>query len=287
MSETIHFLNPESFPSTTLTAQQLQQIQEVARERLRQKPRLDVLAEKLLQFRSNPSAQIALQKLEERGSLRYLSNEGLACLEGDMARWLYWAESNQGSELLFRSRSGTIKSVSVNAFLNEPERHGVPAHSPGYLSVELESGYSVIAEVAACERSAVLQQFNEVRQFHPLASDRPLHEILLDKLVGDGHLQYLSATGRAGLNLKLLKYLDYAVNIRPGSEAVYIHSDGGVRGLGLEELLAQPEKLAQVIAPLYLAIEVGQRSVLIDTQNCTPTAIANCVQQAQALAQTP
>jgi hypothetical protein len=272
MSETIHFLNPESFPSTTLTAQQLQQIQEVARERLRQKPRLDVLAEKLLQFRSNPSAQIALQKLEERGSLRYLSNEGLACLEGDMARWLYWAESNQGSELLFRSRSGTIKSVSVNAFLNEPERHGVPAHSPGYLSVELESGYSVIAEVAACERSAVLQ---------------PLHEILLDKLVGDGHLQHLSATGRAGLNLKLLKYLDYAVNIRPGSEAVYIHSDGGVRGLGLEELLAQPEKLAQVIAPLYLAIEVGQRSVLIDTQNCTPTAIAKCVQQAQALAQTP
>jgi hypothetical protein len=145
----------------------------------------------------------------------------------------------------------------------------------------------VIAEVSTCERSAVLQQFQQIRQLHPLASDRPLYEILLDKLVGDGHLQYLSLAGRENLTLKLLKYLDYAVNIRPGSEAVYLHHDGGIRGLGLEELLAQPEKLQQVVAPLYLAIEVGTRSVLIDTQDCSLQAINACVHQAQQRAQTP
>ena len=99
----------------------------------------------------------------------------------------------------------------------------------------------------------------------------------------DGHLGYLSKEGMQHLSLKLLKYLDYAVSIRPGSEVIYRATNGFIHGDTLDKLLERPELFADVPKPLYLAIETGAFSVVFDSPDHQPETIHRLIQKAQAM----
>lgn len=100
----------------------------------------------------------------------------------------------------------------------------------------------------------------------------------------DGHLAFLSREGIKHLSLKLLKYLDYAVNIRSGSEVIYHTNHGFIHGDSLEKLLRYPDRFEGVLKPLYLTIETGEMSVIFDTQDHRPAAIYKLMAKAEQLA---
>lgn len=127
--------------------------------------------------------------------------------------------------------------------------------------------------LSACSRDSLLTLLETAQQNLPLTTDRPLRERILEKLRQTGHLSYLSRDGLDHLTGKLVKYLDYAVNLRPGSEIIYFNDKGHVQGDALEKVLQKPEKFAKVARPVYLAIEVDEHSVLFDTHDVSPSNI--------------
>ena len=232
----------------------------------------------------DPVAQRALHKLEERGSLDMLSPAGRAHLTPQIAKWLYWAESHQGSELVYQSESGLFKALPLNSFYDFPERYEAQIQQGAFLSLELEDGHSRVLWLAPCTRADIARSVETVRQTLPPASERPLQERMLEKMRQDGHLGFLSKEGMQHLSLKLLKYLDYAVSIRPGSEVIYRTTNGFIHGDTLDKLLARPELFAEVPKPLYLTIETGAISVIFDTADHQPETIHRLIRKAEQMA---
>ncbi|PIQ24653.1 hypothetical protein COW36_10960 [bacterium (Candidatus Blackallbacteria) CG17_big_fil_post_rev_8_21_14_2_50_48_46] len=231
------------------------------------------------------AAKIALKKLEERGSLELLDENSRNQLEPQFIKWLYWAESHQGSEIIFKTETGLVKGIPLNSFYDFPERYERKIQQGAFISLEMEDGRSLILYLNQCTRENLNLQIEAARQSIPLTTERPLQERILEKMKQDGHLGFLSKEGMKHLSLKLLKYLDYAVNIRPGSEVIYRSANGFVHGDALEKLLERPELFEEVPKPLYLAIEVGEISVIFDTQDPQPGTIHQLIAKAQDLAE--
>lgn len=231
------------------------------------------------------AACIALKKLEERGSLELLDETSRNLLEPQIVKWLYWAESHQGSEIIYKTDTGMVKGIPLNSFFDFPERYEARIQQGAFVSLELQDGRSLVLHLYPFHRENLNRQIEAARQSLPIANERPLQERMLEKMRQDGHLDFLSKEGMKHLSLKLLKYLDYAVSIRPGSEVIYHSSNGFIHGDTLDKLLERPELFAEVPKPLYLTIEVGDISVIFDTQDHQPATIHKLMAKAQQLAE--
>lgn len=238
----------------------------------------------LQRFQQDPSGPSVLLTLHERGSLAYLTAEGFEMLTPELAEWLLRAESHEGSELIYLNEKDKVRGIPLNSFFNFPKRYADKMPKGAYVSAELEDGRSVILYVCPSEREQMLQTLEAAKKMFPLTTDRPLRERILDKLQEDGHLSYLSREGLNKLNGKLIKYLEYAVNVRPGSEIIYFAENGHVYGDALDKVLKKPEKFANVTRPVYLAIEVDQKSVIFDTHDTTPANVWHLMKKARQIA---
>jgi hypothetical protein len=231
------------------------------------------------------AAQIARQKLEERGSLDLLNESGHGALEPAVVKWLYWAESHQGSEIIYKTETDLVKGIPLNSFFDFPERYEAKIQQGAYVSLELEDGHSLVIYIQNCTRENLSQQIEAAKQSVSVTTKRPLQERMLEKLKEDGHLGFMSKEGISQLSVKLLKYIDYAVNIRPGSEVIYRAANGMVHGDTLEKLLERPELFEDIPKPVYLAIEVGDISVIFDTHDPQPATIHALMEKAQRMAE--
>lgn len=234
---------------------------------------------------SDTGAASGLRTLLERGSLAYLEPDGYAQLTPELVRWLLKAESHEGSELLYLTSEQKVRLLTLSAFFNYPEHYQGRMQQGAFLSVELENGASVVLYLQNCSKEEVLNTLESARQNLPLTQLRPLNERLLEKLQQQGHLSYLSREGRQHLNPKLMKYLDYAVNVRPGSELIYQSDNGFVNGEALEEVIQEPEKYAHLQGPFYLTLEVGTRSVIFDTLDLSRSNLWHLKKKADQIAQ--
>lgn len=219
---------------------------------------------------TDPGALRALRSLAERGSLAQLSAAGFERLDAELVHWLLRAESHAGSELIYLDEDRRARGLPLGSFFDFPERYVAKIPADLFISAETAAGSSVVLHVPVCSREAVLAALESARQQTGLSSDRPLRERILDQLTEAGHLSCLSAEGLARLDANLVKYLDYAVNVRPGSELIYSLPDGEIRADALEIALKQPEAFSQVERPAFLAIEVDDQSVLFDTHDLSP-----------------
>lgn len=231
------------------------------------------------------AAQVAKQKLQERGSLDFLNESGHGALEPGVVKWLYWAESHQGSAIIYKTETGLVKGIPLNSFYDFPERYEAKIQQGAYISLELEDGRSLVIYLQNCTRENLNDQIAAAKQNVPVTTERPLQDRILEKLKEDGHLGFMSKEGIRQLSIKLLKYLDYAVNIRPGSEVIYRSANGLVHGDTLEKLLERPELFEDVPKPLYLALEVGDFSVIFDTHDPQPATVHALMEKAQKLAE--
>ncbi len=228
-----------------------------------------------------PQALAILDTLEERGSLNYLSEQGFSALTIPLARWLLRAESHEGSELVYVTGEQKVRALPLNSYFNFPERYKEQMPAGAYLSAEMRNGNSVVFYLPHCAREQVLEKLEWASQKFPLTTDRPLRERILDKLQSQGHLSYLSKKGLENLDSKLVKYLDYAANTRPGSEIIYRSENGYVNGDDIEKVMKRPEKFADVPMPVYLAIEVDEQSVIFDTSEVTASNIWHLMKKAR------
>ena len=225
--------------------------------------------------------QTILQTLKERGSLNSLSEDGFKALTPALANWLLRAESHAGSELVYTNPEGKTRALPLNSFFNFPDRYEKQMPRGAYLSAEMKNGQSVIVYVHNCARQSVLEALENTHKETPLTTTRPLRERSLDKLQEQGHLSYLSKQGLNNLDSKLIKYLDYAANVRPGSEIIYRSDTGYVNGDDIEKVIQRPEKFADLPRPVYLAIEVEDQSVIFDTHEVTPSNIWHLMKKAR------
>lgn len=239
--------------------------------------------ELLKRLAAEPQGQHALQMLHERGSLAYLAESDYARLTSDLLSWLLKAESHQGSELVFLTESGAVRTIPLGSYFDFPEHYAQRMPEGAFLSAEQEDGTSCILYLETLVREQVLERLDIARRNLNLITQRPLQERILDKLKAKGHLSYLSREGLQALTPRLIKYLDYAVNLRPGSELIYLDAAGHVHGKGLESVFQQPEALKELPGPFYLAIEVGDCSVVFDTQDLSPTHIWRLKKRAEQL----
>lgn len=214
-----------------------------------------------------------LKTLSERGSLMHMNETGFSALTPSLAQWLLRAESHAGSELVFMNPENKVRALPLNSYFNYPDRYSVQMPNGAYLSAEMKNGQSLVTYLPNCERQRVLEELERIDQQTPLSTTRPLRERILDKLRSQGHLSYLSKQGLENLDSKLIKYLDYAANVRPGSEIIYRSDTGYVNGDDIEKVIRRPEKFAELPRPVYLAIEVDDQSVIFDTHEVTPTNI--------------
>lgn len=233
----------------------------------------------------DPPGQHALRILHERGSLAHLSPEGYARLNGELLRWLLRAESHQGAELVFRTETGAGRAIPLGSYFNFPEHYAQRMPEGAFVSAEREDGSSCILYLETLVRETVIERLEAACRSLNVQVTRPLQELILDKLKAKGHLSYLSREGLQQLTPKLLKYLDYAVNIRPGSELIYLDAYGHVHGKGLEVVFQEPNRLKNLVGPFYLAIEVGPFSVVFDTQDISPTHVWRLKKRAEQLSQ--
>lgn len=219
---------------------------------------------------NNPAALRALMNLRSRGSLDHLCSQGFEQLTPDLIHWLLRAESHAGSEIIYRVE-GRTRGVPLGSFFDFPEHYAAKIPTGAYVSAETRSGTSIVLYVEPCTREEVLRRLEAAQQEIPLNTDRTLRERILENLRMAGHLSCLSAEGLAALDVRMVKYLDYAVNVRPGSELIYFLPDGEVRADALELALQHPETFADVARPVFLAIEIDDQSVLFDTHDLSPT----------------
>lgn len=220
-------------------------------------------------FAQDDGALRALDSLAERGSLEHLAAAGYEALSGDLLLWLLRAESHAGSEVVYRSED-KVRGIPLGSFFDFPERYEPKMTAGAYLSAELDNGRSVVLYVSPCTRAALLGLLERAQQALPLSTDLPLRERIQEKLRAAGHLSCLSAEGLGLLDAHLVKYLDYAVNVNPGSELIYERSDGEVVAEALELALREPERFRDVPRPVFLAIEISGQSVVFDTQDISP-----------------
>lgn len=238
----------------------------------------------LKRLATDPQGQHALQILHERGSLAYLSEADYARLNGDLLCWLLKAESHQGSELVFLTEGGAVRTIPLGSYFDFPAHYAERMPQGAFLSAEQADGTSCILFLETLDREQVLERLELARRNLNLSVQRPLQERILDKLKARGHLSYLSREGLQALTPRLLKYLDYAVNLRPGSELIYLDAEGHVHGKGLESVFQQPERMKALTGPFYLAIEVGSCSVVFDTQDLSPANVWRLRKRAEQLA---
>ena len=149
----------------------------------------------------------------------------------------------------------------------------------------MKNGQSRISYLPQCDREGVLEALERIDQETPLSTTRTLRERILDKLRTQGHLSYLSQQGLENLDSKLIKYLDYSANVRPGSEIIYRSDTGYVNGDDIEKVIRRPEKFVDLPRPVYLAIEVDEHSVIFDTCEVTPTNIWHLMKKARQVIQ--
>lgn len=230
---------------------------------------------------SDEQALNILKSLSERGSLEHMNTEGFQALTPALAQWLLRAESHAGSELVYVNGDHKVRALPLNSYFNFPDRYTRQMPQGTYLSAEMKNGQSIVTYLPNCERKAVLDELERIDKQTPLSTTRPLRERILDKLRAQGHLSYLSKQGLENLDSKLIKYLDYAANIRPGSEIIYRSDTGYVNGDDIEKVIRRPEKFADLPRPVYLAIEVDDQSVIFDTHEVTPTNIWHLMKKAR------
>lgn len=237
------------------------------KKRLEGQPALIDCQQRLAQ---DTAALRAFETLRERGSLDHLPEQGYAALSADIVHWLLRAESHAGSEIVYLTEEGKVRGMPVGSFFNFPERYAARIRAGAFISAEMASGGSVVLYVQSGERDVVLAQLEAAQQALPLTTDQPLRVRIQEKLRLDGHLSCLSAEGLGLLNAKLVKYLDYAVNVRPGSEVIYVLPTGEVQTEALELVMRQPEAFADMPKPAFLAIDIDEQSVLFDTHDLSP-----------------
>jgi len=237
----------------------------------------------LQRIQAEPRAQLALATLAERGSLAHLSAEGFQQLTAALILWLLQAESHEGSEIVYRTEDDKVRGMPIGSYFDFPDYYDQRMPHGAFLSAELEDGMSVVLYLENTARERVLEMLEAAQRTLPFHASRPLREQILDKLQAHGHLSYLSKEGLDRLQPKLLKYLDYAVNTRAGSEIIYFTSEGAIKSEGLEEVFKRPEAFAEVLRPVYLAIEVGTRSVVFDTQDLSPANLWRLKKKAEKI----
>jgi len=225
----------------------------------------------------------AMETLVQRDSLSQLSEEGFAKLTPAIVKWLLRAESHEGSELVYTSHEGRARVLPLNSYFDFPDKYADKMPEGAFLSVELSTGSSLVLYMPHCDRESTLRTLEAAENMYSLTTDRPLRERILAKLETDGHLSYLSQDGLKNLNAKLVKYLDYAVNVRPGSEIIYFSPRGFVNGDALEKVSQNPAKFDDVPKPVYLAIEVAEQSVIFDTHDVTPANIWHLMKKARQI----
>ena len=231
------------------------------------------------------SASAALRTLKERGCLDYLSAEAYQYLNPEMVRWLVKAESHEGSEILYLTSDGKVRILTLSAYYNYPERYAERMRYGAFISAELEDGNSVALFVHECNKEIIDKLLEGLQKNLPLSTSRPMQERILETLTRQGHLSYLSREGLQHLNTKLMKYLDYAVNVRPGSEVIYQGESGHVNGDALEDVMRYPEKYTHLTGPFYLTLEVGDRSIIFDTQDLSQRNIWHLKKKADSIAE--
>lgn len=219
---------------------------------------------------NDPGVLRALLTLRERGSLNYLNQEGFAFLSAELVHWLLRAESHAGSEIIYAPEDGKARGIPLGSFFDFPERYSAKIQAGALVSAEMANGTSIALYVHPCTREEVLRLLEQAQQDLPLSTDRPLRERIMENLRQSGHLSCLSADGLNHLDARMVKYLDYAVNVRPGSELIYALADGEVTAEPLEKVLQNPEKYADIQRPVYVAIDIDDQSVLFDTHDISP-----------------
>lgn len=225
----------------------------------------------------------SLAALAQRDSLSHLSQEGFAHLTPAIVKWLLRVESHEGSELVYVSSEGRARALPLNSFFDFPDKYQHKMPEGAFLSAELRSGQSLVLYLPRCDKESTLRLLEAANNSFSLTTDRPLRERILEKLEQDGHLSYLSQDGLKHLTAKLVKYLDYAVNVRPGSEIIYFSERGFVNGDALEKVAQNPAKFAHLAQPVYLAIEVDDQSVIFDTREVSPTNIWYLMKKARQI----
>lgn len=235
------------------------------------KQQLDTPADRYREKLAGDQAALrAYDTLLTRGSLAHLSPEGFDALTAEIIHWLVRAESHAGSELVYLTEEGKVRGLPIGSFFDFPERYAARMQAGAYISAEMAGGGSVVLFTQSGEREQVLAQLEAAQQALPLTTDRPLRERIQEKLRQDGHLSCLSAEGLGLLDAKLIKYLDYAVNVRPGSEMIYVLDSGEVKTEPLENVMRQPDAFAEIPRPVFLAIDIDEQSVLFDTHDLSP-----------------
>lgn len=233
-------------------------------------------------FPNNEQAQQAYDTLLERGSLAELNPQAQLRLTPQILKWLLWAESHEGSEIVFMTENGKARGIPVSSFLNYPETYEAKMSQGAFVSTELKDGSSVVLYFESLTKPALELALKQLEKKH--ADQEGLEGKILKKLEDSGHLNHLTPMGQDKLNSKLLKYLDYAVNIRPGSEIIYMDDLGSVRGDSLERALALPHEYEDIQTPVFLAIDIEEFSVVMDLDEVTPEGIIDCLQQAYEIA---
>lgn len=220
---------------------------------------------------SSEPAQRALAVLWERGSLADLDATAYQYLNDSLVLWLLRAESHAGSELVYLSEDGKARGIPLGSYFNFPDRYASKFTGPVYISAELKNNSSRVLFISKPSHEAILQSLEHAQHDVPLSSDRPLQERIESKLRSEGHLSCLSAEGLAALNHKLIKHLDYAMNVREGSEIIYVSSSGDIIADPLENVMQSPQDYLDIPRPVFLAIEASNASVLFDTHDVSPT----------------
>lgn len=120
------------------------------------------------------AACIALEKLEERGSLEILDDASRSRLEPLIVKWLYWAESHHGSEIVYKTNTGLVKGIPLNSFLNFPEHYEAHIQQGAFISLELQDGRSLVFYLYPFHRENPYARIEAIQRQYPLASERPL-----------------------------------------------------------------------------------------------------------------
>lgn len=212
----------------------------------------------------------ALETLQDRGSLGLLKPEDYLQLNPELVHWLLRAESHAGSEIVYCSEDDKVRGIPLGSFFDYPERYASKMPHGAFVSAETENGGSIVLYLAVCSSTNLVEALEQTDQQLPLTTALPLRERIESKLRTEGHLNCLSAEGLKLLSTKLIKYLDYAVNVRPGSEIIYVLDSGEVCSDPLEEALKKPDKYLTIRRPAFLAIEIHDASVLFDTHDISP-----------------
>lgn len=239
-----------------------------------------------LQSLNSESAQRALSVLWERGSLAKLTQAGYQSLNDELVLWLLRAESHAGSELVYLSEEGKARGIPLGSYFDFPDRYSSKFAGYVYLSAETINNQSVILFIADANNETILQSLEAAQQDAPLSTDRPLQERIESKLRNEGHLSCLSADGLSTLTHKLIKHLDYAMNVRSGSEIIYVSANGEIVAEALEKVMQNPQDYVDIPKPVFLAIEAGSGSVLFDTHDLTPTNLWRLRKKAAQVIQT-